>query len=526
MAALLLLFIAAFLVWQNEALIVEEYAVESPALPEELDGCKIVQLSDLHNKRFGEDQKRLIAELEKISPDLILITGDLIDKRRTKEDEWSNALSLVRQAAELAPVFYVSGNHEWESGLYKKLRPQLETLGAEVLDDGFVVLDHGEAALSVMGLSDPAAFSKSVKSGGTMQEEEREACERKVEERLQWLSGQQEEAAFQVLIAHRPQLLERYAQAGVHLAFCGHAHGGQVRLPGIGALYAPNQGWRPKFTEGAHIEGDTVMIVSRGLGNSAFPVRLFNRPQIVVVTLCTPKEEAEDNLLVPEEEIGMAAPIAEEIPGDAEEAIPEFVIDENTEEPEPEPEPVDAVSEIEPEAEGGESEELPLDFTEEPLDTDEEQPDPDKAPLEFLIDDSAPIVMPDTQEMGQDALEEEPMAVQEEPEEKPKLSGFAQVGPEELEAFRAFEEAVESEEPLGRAGWEEPSAEPFGPEEQGIVPEADNVSSAGVPSEDVSLPLDESEEKTPEETYPDDLMLGAFPAMNELPDELPEETKV
>lgn len=305
----LVLLLAAFLIWQNNFPTVDEYAVESPALPEELDGCKIVQLSDLHNKCFGEDQKRLVAELEKIEPDLILLTGDLIDKRRTREDGWGNALSLIRQAAELAPVFYVSGNHEWESGLYKKLRPQLETLGAEVLDDGFVILDHGNAALAVMGLSDPAAFSKNVKAGQPMKKEELPACAKKVGERLKWICEQQEPNAFQVLIAHRPQLLEMYAGAGVHLVFSGHAHGGQVRLPGLGALYAPDQGWRPEYTEGPYIMDNTVMIVSRGLGNSAFPLRVFDRPQIVVVTLKAPEEDApEDSVDLPPEEMDSAEP--------------------------------------------------------------------------------------------------------------------------------------------------------------------------------------------------------------------------
>lgn len=292
--AALILLAAAFCFWQNNAVDVDEYVVESPALPEELDGCRIVQLSDLHNKRYGEDQKRLIRLLEKAGPDLILVTGDLIDKRRTKEDRWGNALSLIRQAVELAPVFYVSGNHEWESGLYKELRPQLETLGAEILDDGFTVLDHGQASMAVLGVSDPAAFSKDVKQGRPMKKAELPACVDKVRERLEWLCGQQDETAFQVLIAHRPQLVGMYAAAGVHLVFSGHAHGGQVRLPRLGALYAPDQGWRPKYTEGPYIQGNTVMIVSRGLGNSSCPFRILDKPQIVVVTLRAPKEAEEE----------------------------------------------------------------------------------------------------------------------------------------------------------------------------------------------------------------------------------------
>lgn len=285
--------VSIFLWWQDNSLQTDEYEVESPVLPKTLDGCKILHLSDLHNKSFGPDQKRLVEEIEKIEPDLILISGDMIDKRRTKEDAWGNVLSLIRQAAQFAPVFFVSGNHEWESGLYPKLRPQMETLGAEVLDNGFVVLDHGDAALAVMGVADPASFSKNVKENGKMEKEELPDCMAKVQERLEWMCGQQEENTFQVLIAHRPA--DIYAQTGVHLIFCGHAHGGQIRLFGKG-LYAPDQGVLPQYTEGPYILDNTVMIVNRGLGNSGFPFRVFNRPQMITVILRSPDAGEDDGL--------------------------------------------------------------------------------------------------------------------------------------------------------------------------------------------------------------------------------------
>lgn len=430
----ILLIIAAalvgiFLWWQDNSLQADEYEVESPILPKTLDGCKILHLSDLHNKSFGPDQKRLVDEIEKIEPDLILISGDMIDKRRTKEDSWGNVLSLIRQAAQFAPVFFASGNHEWESGLYSKLRPQMETLGAEVLDNGFVVLDHGDAALAVMGLSDPASFSKNVKEGSKMEKEELPGCMAKVQERLEWMCGQQEENAFQVLIAHRPA--DVYAKTGVHLIFCGHAHGGQIRLFGKG-LYAPDQGVLPQYTEGPYILDNTVMIVNRGLGNSGFPFRIFNRPQMITVILRSPDGGEED---------------------EPEETTTEEVIAEAGAEASQEPETIEPDTESDAdEAEepySGETEEVPpLDQVPQemiPVEGLAEEENPEAS--QEMLSGEAPEASEDNEEISE-ATEAEP----EPAEDIPKESGAAQskarsVTPEEKEAFeRMLEDAFPDED--------------------------------------------------------------------------------
>lgn len=434
--------IGVFLWWQDNSLQTEEYEVESPVLPGTLDGCKILHLSDLHNKSFGPDQKRLVEEIEKIEPDLILISGDMIDKRRTKEDSWGNVLSLIRQAAQFAPVFFVSGNHEWESGLYAKLRPQMETLGAEVLDNGFVVLDHGEAALAVMGVSDPAAFSQNVKEGSKMEKEELPDCMAKVQKRLEWMCGQQEEGAFQVLIAHRPS--DIYAQTGVHLIFCGHAHGGQIRLFGKG-LYAPDQGTLPKYTEGPYIIDNTVMIVNRGLGNSGFPFRIFNRPQLITVILRSPDGGEEDEL----EET-----ITEET-ADSQEAgslVPEGEPDQEEASPDGEP----SAEELEETEELPPSDQVPQEMVlmEESSDGEEtsedsQEPIPEEAQEEEDSQEESQDVSAEEEEENSEETEDETELIGNVPEEpseddQPKARS---VTPEEKEAFeRMLEDAFPDED--------------------------------------------------------------------------------
>lgn len=299
--------LAMFLYWQDNSLVTTEYEMESAVLPEALDGCRLIHLSDLHNKGFGTEQKRLIRELERARPDLILITGDLIDKRRSSEKRCANAISLLRQAAELAPVFFVAGNHEWQSGFYDSLRPQMETLGVTILENQVETLEHGGAGICLIGLTDRASipgepvghwWNLPGKVRSPIVQEHNEIVKGNLEKLCEGKGG-----AFQILMSHRPELADIYAEAGVDLAFCGHAHGGQIRLPGIGGLLAPDQGWHPEYCSDAHVVGETVMVVSRGLGNSLFPFRVFNRPEVVAMTLRS-ENAGED---APEEETVLEA---------------------------------------------------------------------------------------------------------------------------------------------------------------------------------------------------------------------------
>ena len=259
-----------YLLWANAALTVSH--VELDLLPGE-GSFTIAQVSDLHNAEFGGGNRELLAILEEAEPDLIAITGDLIDSRRTDP---APALAFLEGAVELAPVCYVTGNHEFRAyDAYQDLKSQMEELGVIVLENESMVLE--EVPLRVIGLDDPSFGVRSDPSA---------TPEQILQGALTALAPQAgEEDLRTVLLAHRPEYVELYAQYGADLVLSGHAHGGQVRLPGVGGLYAPGQGFLPAYTSGLYQIGETSLVVSRGLGNSLFPLRVNNRPEVVLVKL-------------------------------------------------------------------------------------------------------------------------------------------------------------------------------------------------------------------------------------------------
>lgn len=259
-----------YLLWANTVLTVSH--VELDLLPGE-GSFTIAQVSDLHNAEFGGGNGELLTILEEAEPDLIAITGDLIDSRRTDP---APALAFLEGAVELAPVCYVTGNHEFRAyDAYQGLKSQMEELGVIVLENESMVLE--EVPLRVIGLDDPSFGVRSDPSA---------TPEQILQGALTALAPQAgEEDLRTVLLAHRPEYVELYAQYGADLVLSGHAHGGQVRLPGVGGLYAPGQGFLPEYTSGLYQIGETSLVVSRGLGNSLFPLRVNNRPEVVLVRL-------------------------------------------------------------------------------------------------------------------------------------------------------------------------------------------------------------------------------------------------
>lgn len=267
--------LAAFLIWQNNDIVTTRMDCADPDLPDGFDGYKIVHISDLHNKSFGENSARLIEDIQREKPDAIMITGDLIDRKRTDVDA---ALAFIRKAVDIAPVYFAPGNHEALSGAYDGLKSGLLDCGVTVLEDNAVSIERAGRSITVLGARDIAFYS--VSDIGY----EEDDCKPYFKESVNLLM-QGRDGEFTVLLVHRPHFIDIYAQSGADLVLSGHAHGGQIRLPFIGALLAPEQGFFPRYTSGLHIAGQTTMIISRGLGNSTFPFRVFNRPEIVSVTL-------------------------------------------------------------------------------------------------------------------------------------------------------------------------------------------------------------------------------------------------
>jgi len=253
--------LVAYIWWGNATIRITQIDLSAPGLPEAFSGYRIAHISDLHNEEFGKDNVRLLKKLAECQPDAIFLTGDMIDSYHTNVDV---SIAFVRQCAQIAPTYYVTGNHEHRvMEEYEKLRAAMEGCAVQVLENELVTLERGGAELSLIGLHDPNFTS--------------------VQDQLTTLAPQAE--GFTILLAHHPELIGYYAGAGIDLVFSGHAHGGQFRFPILGGLVAPGQGWFPEYDAGLYQVQNTRMVVSRGLGNSAFPFRLNNRPEIVLTIL-------------------------------------------------------------------------------------------------------------------------------------------------------------------------------------------------------------------------------------------------
>lgn len=255
LAACLLLLCQA--IWANTALELNSYTVKSSKLPQGFDGFRVAQVSDLHNAEI----KGLVDMLRKAQPDIIALTGDLIDSRNT---DIQAALHFIEQAVCIAPCYYVPGNHESRIDEYSAFRDQLKELGVTVLENETVTLTAGADTITLAGMKDPDFTDTDIT---TVMAEVYDA------------------ESFTLLLSHRPELFAQYVQQGFDLVLSGHAHGGQIRLPLIGGLFAPEQGFFPKYDTGLYQNGATSMVVSRGIGNSLFPLRIGNRPEVVIIEL-------------------------------------------------------------------------------------------------------------------------------------------------------------------------------------------------------------------------------------------------
>ena len=244
---------------------VTRYELPLPEGLEGLDGLKIAQISDVHS---ADIQGEMQTALREAAPDLIVFTGDLVNR---EDRDLSCALSLAAMAAQIAPAYYAPGNHEADNPCYPELREGLEEAGITVLENESIQLWYRGARVNIIGLLDLAFHPQ----GRTAAREELPGL-------IQDLSVH---GALNVVLSHRPSLMEEYADSGADLVFSGHAHGGQVRMPLIGPLFAPDEGALPDYTAGTYLAGETWVVVSRGLGNGTPFPRLWNAPELVVVTM-------------------------------------------------------------------------------------------------------------------------------------------------------------------------------------------------------------------------------------------------
>lgn len=256
---------AAFLIKDSrDDLEISRYEVKSQKLPESFDGFKIVQLSDLHGAEFGENGMGLVEKVKELEPDIIALTGDFV----TDEGDLAAVEKLAARLVKLCPVYFISGNHEFGSGLAVKVRNILERAGVKYLSNEYLTISRGEDGILLGGVEDPLAYADMLSPDELAQKMNDAAPD-----------------AFKILLGHRNYWMTEYPELPVDLIFCGHAHGGLIRIPGVGGLIGTDRRLFPDFDAGEYNNGRYTLIVSRGLGNSVPIPRVFNRPEIVCVEL-------------------------------------------------------------------------------------------------------------------------------------------------------------------------------------------------------------------------------------------------
>ena len=260
--------VAVFLWWNNATLVVSRFDPAFPTLPPGFDGCRIVVLSDLHSAQFGRDNETLLETVAEQSPEYIFVVGDLIDQYRPQPEGY--AASIAAGLSAIAPTYYVTGNHEWAIGDVPQLKERLRENGVTVLSNQFVPLERNGDVIILAGIDDPNGY----------------ADQETPEELAAELTAACGEDAFWILLAHRNDHFPgQYSLLGADLVLSGHGHGGMIRLPGTDGLISTDRTLFPSYTAGLYYENGSTLFVTRGLGNSGPSFRLFNRPEVAMVTL-------------------------------------------------------------------------------------------------------------------------------------------------------------------------------------------------------------------------------------------------
>lgn len=258
----------AWVLWANSALKLSRHSVSIKNLPDSFSGFRIIQISDLHNDEFGKDNGTLLGIIKESKPDIIVFTGDLIDCRRP---DIGVSLKFAENAIKIAPCYYVTGNHEARIPEYTEAKEDFRNLGVTLLENEGVLISRENGSILLAGVNDPRFKEDSPLTD----------CE-VMENQLKELS---QKNLPSVLLSHRPELFEVYAEHNFDLVLCGHTHGGHFRFPLVGGLWSPYQGFFPKYDAGRFSKNNTEMIVCRGLKKSSVPPRFLNRPEIILVEL-------------------------------------------------------------------------------------------------------------------------------------------------------------------------------------------------------------------------------------------------
>lgn len=261
--------IVIYVYFENTVLEITNYCIVNNKLPNEFNNYKIIQISDYHNEKSNIINDDLLRIIKKEKPNIIVITGDFIDSRKTNI---SVAIDLIKEIEGVAPIYYVTGNHEARITSYDELKRRLVEHNVIVLENETATIKKENSQINIIGVNDPQlAYEYSVDDSIIIKDELEKS--------------NYDKSLFSILLSHRPEVFKTYVEKNIDLVLSGHAHGGQIRIPFVGGVVAPNQGFFPKYTSGLFKENNTNMIISRGIGNSIIPIRINNRPELVIIKL-------------------------------------------------------------------------------------------------------------------------------------------------------------------------------------------------------------------------------------------------
>lgn len=284
-----LLLVGAILwnVYWNQTIVMRTYTCQNSDIPESFRGYRIVQLTDIHSVRDVKQGEMIYEKVHLTDPDMICITGDLIDSAYYKRNGIKGeqyTLWLLEELLKIAPVYMVYGNHEMvllDNPDQNAFKVAVEKLGVEIINNKSfkIYSEDREEYIRIAGIQDPATLYKSFRYAGIKTNGDR------VEAMLDTVTVGVRSEEFVLLLSHRPEYLEMYDQYSLDVCLTGHAHGGQFRIPFVGGVYAPGQGFFPKYTKGVYQTDDLEMYVGVGIGNSTIPLRIFNPPEIITIVL-------------------------------------------------------------------------------------------------------------------------------------------------------------------------------------------------------------------------------------------------
>ena len=278
---LLVLIIAILIYFDNNALQVSQYTIASNKIPTAFNGFKILQLSDLHSKSFGKDNSKLIKKINNEKPDIIVMTGDMVSRKDTDYDTFIN---LAQELSKSYEIYYIVGNHEQSlsEDIQRSLLDKLIEIGVRVLDNEKVEIVKGGDSINLYGLWINLRYYKDVKNEYT------KGISLGLKQ-MEIILGSIDSNSYNVLLSHNPLYFDAYSKWGADLTLSGHVHGGMIRLPFVGGLISPERKLFPKYDAGMYTIDGKELIVNRGLGIGKFGFRLFNRPEISVITLKSEK---------------------------------------------------------------------------------------------------------------------------------------------------------------------------------------------------------------------------------------------